>query len=131
MSLLAVVRHGQASFLAQNYDKLSTTGEHQSALLGRYWVENGVPFTHVFYGPAQRQIRTGEIVADQFRTAGLPWPEPVVDPDFDEFPAEEIFRKLLPVLLSRHPHLAEQMALFEKGTDMLVRQRVFDSVPVP
>ncbi len=37
MSSLFLVRHGQASFLERNYDKLSAKGEEQARILGRYW----------------------------------------------------------------------------------------------
>ena len=42
MGNLYLVRHGQASFLQQNYDKLSPLGEAQSRLLGEYWAPRGV-----------------------------------------------------------------------------------------
>ena len=76
MSILTVVRHGQASFLADNYDQLSTRGELQARLLGQYWTRRQQRFDRVIYGPCERQIRTGEIAGGILREAGLPWPEP-------------------------------------------------------
>jgi broad specificity phosphatase PhoE len=37
MGILFLVRHAQASFLEQNYDKLSALGEAQACHLGEYW----------------------------------------------------------------------------------------------
>ena len=37
MSILTLVRHGQGSFFAGDYDVLSTAGAEQSRSLGRYW----------------------------------------------------------------------------------------------
>ena len=37
MTTIYFVRHGQASFGAESYDKLSPNGELQSALLGQYF----------------------------------------------------------------------------------------------
>ena len=37
MSRLFVIRHGQASFLADDYDQLSPLGEEQGRALGAYW----------------------------------------------------------------------------------------------
>jgi hypothetical protein len=51
MSHLLLVRHGQASFLEENYDKLSAKGEAQSRLLGKYWACLKLPIDRVFAGP--------------------------------------------------------------------------------
>ena len=67
MALLTLVRHGQASFLQDNYDKLSERGELQSRILGEYWLRTGAAFDQVYYGPACRHLRTGEIVAEVYR----------------------------------------------------------------
>ena len=37
MSVLTLVRHGQASFFAADYDRLSPAGEGQARHLGDYW----------------------------------------------------------------------------------------------
>ena len=39
MTVIYLVRHGQASFAEQDYDKLSMKGEEQAKILGRYWRE--------------------------------------------------------------------------------------------
>ena len=128
MSILHIIRHGQASFLAENYDKLSALGERQAHLLGEYWLQHGVTISHVVYGPAERQIRTGEIVGDLYRQAGRVWPDPLIDPDFDEFPAEPVVRRFLPELVARHPALAAAMTEFQTATEARSRQRLFDRV---
>ncbi len=128
MSTINVIRHGQASFLAENYDRLSAVGERQARLLGEYWLKEGVMFDQVVYGPAERQIRTGEIVGDLYRQAGLTWPSPVMDTDFDEFPAEPVVRRFLPELMARYPALAASMAQFQAATEVRVKQRLFDRV---
>jgi len=128
MSLLTVVRHAQASFLADNYDKLSPIGEEQSRLLARYWLEKGATFDQVYYGPAERHRRTGEIIADFYREAGQSWPEPVVLEELDEFPAEAVMRTFLPTLAREHVHLAEWMTELRSSSDFTVRQRAFDRV---
>jgi broad specificity phosphatase PhoE len=128
LSTLTVVRHGQAAFLSDNYDRLSPLGERQARLLGEYWLARGVRFDAVVHGPAQRQIRTGEIIADLYRNAGQPWPDPATDPDFDEFPGELLARRFLPILIARHPHIARAWNEFHSTTDMRTKQRNFDRV---
>lgn len=126
MSALWVVRHGQASFLAENYDRLSPLGERQARLLGEFWLGRGIAFDQVYYGPAERQIRTGEIIGDLYRHAGRGWPEAVVDPDLDEFPAETVVRRFLPAMMARHTHLADWMTELQTATEFVAKQRAFD-----
>lgn len=128
MSLLTVVRHGQASFMAENYDKLSPLGERQAALLGEHWLAAGMEFDQIHYGPAERQIRTGEIIGDLYRRAGRPWPEPATHADLDEFPAEAVVRRFLPGLMARYPDLSAAVAGLQSATDLRVKQRIFDRI---
>ena len=92
MGLLTLVRHGQASFLQADYDKLSSLGELQARKLGEYWVARGVRFDHVYYGPARRQTGTGEIVRQLCADAGIEWADPVCLTEFDEYPGIEVMR---------------------------------------
>jgi broad specificity phosphatase PhoE len=126
MSVLTVVRHGQASFLADNYDKLSPLGERQARLLGEYWLEQGVRFDRVIYGPCERQIRTGEIIGGVFCAAGAKWPCPEVRPEFDEYPAEPVMRTGIPALMERHPHVREMVDSFYAAVETEAKRRAFD-----
>lgn len=58
---LFLVRHGQASFGAAVYDKLSPLGEHQSILLGKWLRRCGVVPDSVAVGHAERQIDTAKL----------------------------------------------------------------------
>jgi len=66
MSKIYFFRHAQASYLADNYDKLSEKGEAQSAELGKYLVSKNMQFDKIFVGPLERQKHTCEIVSDIF-----------------------------------------------------------------
>lgn len=99
MSSLFLVRHGQASFLERNYDKLSAKGEEQSRILGKYWAGLNLRFDHVYCGPRVRQRETARIAGEAYRSAGLPWPEPTVLGAFDEFQAEAVMERSLPQLV--------------------------------
>lgn len=98
MSKLVLVRHGQASFFSDDYDKLSEMGERQARVLAEYWLRNGVRFDEAYTGTLQRQRRTEEVVAETFRAAGQPWPTVEVLPGLDEYPSDEIMTTLLPLL---------------------------------
>lgn len=52
------VRHGQASFGAANYDKLSDLGHQQSDWLGQHLAQNYGPFDHVVTGALTRHRET-------------------------------------------------------------------------
>jgi broad specificity phosphatase PhoE len=77
MSKLYFFRHAQASFLADNYDQLSSHGEKQSLELGKYLVEKDFQFDKIFVGPLSRQKKTFEIVAEVFSKNKLIIPEPI------------------------------------------------------
>lgn len=126
MALLTLVRHGQASFLAENYDRLSPLGERQARSLGEYWVARGVTFDRIYYGPAERQIRTGEIVGAVLGQASLPWPEPVIVPEFDEYAGIEVMRAFLPGLLEKHEDLRALETQFRSAADRAEAGRAYD-----
>ena len=64
MADLHLVRHGQASFGAADYDKLSSRGERQSRLLGEWLATCGVVPDVVATGPQRRQIDTAALCLD-------------------------------------------------------------------
>lgn len=128
MALLTLVRHGQASFLADNYDKLSELGERQSQILGEYWLRTGARFDQVYYGPACRHLRTGELVANVFRAADAPWPEPITLPELDEYAGIEVVRTFLPGLMETHEDIRALEAEFRQAGEKDVAFRLFDKL---
>jgi broad specificity phosphatase PhoE len=50
MGNLYLVRHGQASFGAADYDNLSELGQRQSVRLGEYFAGKGLQFDAVITG---------------------------------------------------------------------------------
>ena len=61
VSVLTLVRHAQASFFPEDYDRLSPLGEQQARLLGEFWVRQGMRFDEVYSGPRLRQRQTAEM----------------------------------------------------------------------
>ena len=107
MSTLLLIRHGQASFGAGDYDKLSELGITQSFFLGEYWVERGMKLDAVFSGEQVRQKHTLEIVSDVYRAAGSDFPESGINGAFNEYDATGIMTHLLPKLLKENSELQE------------------------
>ena len=81
MGLLLLVRHGQASFGAEDYDVLSDAGIEQSRQLGAALAAQGLAPSAVLHGAMRRQRDTARAMAD---AAG--WEVPLAtDPRWDEF----------------------------------------------
>ena len=58
MAELVLVRHGQASFGADDYDKLSELGWRQSRWLGEHFARRGAAFDLVVRGSLRRHAET-------------------------------------------------------------------------
>jgi broad specificity phosphatase PhoE len=112
MSRLFLIRHGQASFLEQNYDKLSATGERQALLLGEYWSRRGLIFDQVVSGPRARQLETARIVGDVYQRAGLQWPGMRTMNEFDEYHGEFVMDATLPGLVEKDAEVRELQQAF-------------------
>ena len=77
MGTLYLVRHGQASFGADDYDNLSDLGQRQSQRLGEYWRAKGLTFDAALVGTLKRQSQTLTGIlqgADVAALPTLPWP---------------------------------------------------------
>ena len=76
MGTLYLVRHGQASLGAQDYDQLSALGHQQSVRLGEYWRGKGLAFDAVLTGTLRRHAQTWAGIAQGagYGNEALPWP---------------------------------------------------------
>lgn len=90
MSLL-LVRHGQASYGAADYDNLSERGQLQSRRLGEWLARGGHRFRAVVVGGMRRHRQTAEGVAAAFAAQGLELPDAVADTGFAEFDHQAVF----------------------------------------
>lgn len=81
MSSLILLRHGQAMFGGDDYDRLSELGERQARATGAFLAARGMRFDRVLVGPRRRHRQSAEAVL-------AAWPEPVkieIEPALDEF----------------------------------------------
>lgn len=76
MGTLYLVRHGQASFGAADYDQLSPLGTRQCHALGRYLAERGLQFEAVLRGSLRRHVQSLAALAAGHGglPAALEWP---------------------------------------------------------
>lgn len=102
MGTLYLVRHGQASLGAADYDQLSELGLRQSVRLGEYFAGQGLRFDALIAGTLRRHAQTlaGILQGMGHRAEHLPWaglneydseaviaaihPQPLVKPDSPE-----------------------------------------------
>ena len=128
MSHIILARHGQASLLGRDYDKLCANGEAQARLLGEYWSQRGVVFTGAYSGPRARQRETARIVADAYRSAGVGFPETVIMSEFDEYQAEAALRECLPQLLQVNAEIKELRRAYEDSSEFGDRRKTFQKL---
>jgi broad specificity phosphatase PhoE len=128
MSRLLLARHGQASFLEADYDRLSTRGEEQARALGAYWTKRKQHFDRIATGPRERQRRTAAIVAKSYVEAGLPFPEIVVMPEFDEYQAEDVVKTCLAALVATDRRVAALHEAFKAATERAEQHRTFQKM---
>lgn len=125
MSRLYVVRHGQARFFTDDYDRLSEQGEAQCAALARHWLEQGLEIHAAWCGSLVRQRRSGEVVAEVYREACRAFPEIRCMPGLDEYPADDIMDTLLPLLRESESPIDDLARAFERAKDDRDRYRGF------
>jgi broad specificity phosphatase PhoE len=92
MGSLYLVRHGQASFGAADYDQLSLRGQEQCRHLGAYWRERGQRFDAVFTGTLKRHEQSLAAIEAGYGEA-LP---ATVLPGLDEYDSEAVVRAIHP-----------------------------------
>jgi broad specificity phosphatase PhoE len=97
MGTLYLVRHGQASFGADDYDQLSELGQRQGERLGRHWAERGLAFDAVILGTLRRHRQTWDAIA-----SGSGWQhQPLAWPGLNEYDSEAVIRSIYTQALER------------------------------
>ena len=98
MGTLYLVRHGQASFGAADYDQLSALGRQQAVRLGQYWRDKGLRFDAVLTGTLRRHAQTYEGIAEglqQNSAAPQPLPLPLLElPGLNEYDSLALIRAI-------------------------------------
>ncbi len=110
MSKIHFFRHAQASFMADDYDKLSAHGEMQAVELGKYLVAKGKHFDKIFVGPLKRQQHTYQIVADVFAKHNKEIPEAIIIEGLKEHSGTEAMHASMPELIENHPTVKKWLA---------------------
>lgn len=126
MSTLLLVRHGQASLGAADYDVLSPLGVVQAGRVGAHLARMIAAPTAIYHGPLVRQRDTAIHLVAAARAAGVDFPDPVLAAGLEEYPALAILQRNLPALAA-DPELAPFIAALQqhaRGT--LEHRRAFE-----
>ncbi len=107
MGSIYLIRHGQASFGADDYDVLSPLGVRQAKVLGDHLAQLGLGLDRCLSGSLRRQQHTATSALQRCVAAGMSAPELEIDPAFNEFDAEAVIRGLLPAMLPDEPGALE------------------------
>jgi len=118
LSSLYLVRHGQAG-LRHEYDTLSDVGRTQARLLGEYLAAQKVQFSSVYSGALTRQRETAREALGAFVQAGMGTPEVQIDPRWNEFDLDAVYRAIAPRLRDDD---AEFRAEHEKLRQLLAQE---------
>ena len=122
MATIYLIRHGQASFGADDYDKLSVLGARQAHVLGEYLRDCDIVFDAVYSGDLLRQRETAQLAISSH-------PGEVshhIDPRFNEIRNDEQVKYLVPELVKHDPALR---VLIERGlSSSKDYQKVIDAV---
>ena len=84
---LWLVRHGQASFASDDYDRLTDLGWQQARWLGKHLAAMEIGFDRIASGTLRRQRETAEAISDELRIA------PEVVPGLEEYSAHTLLQK--------------------------------------
>lgn len=92
MGTLHLVRHGQASFGAADYDQLSELGARQCQALGQWFAGRGIVFEAVLRGTLRRHLQSLAAIATGCGEAALP--EALAWPGLDEYDSAALIRSV-------------------------------------
>lgn len=122
MANLLIVRHGQASFGAENYDQLSPLGQRQADLTGEFLRKMDTRFSAAYSGDLSRQRETGQRVLAQLEQA----PDLIIDPRFNEVQTDKQIEVMMPLLIQRDARFADLVAAMD--TDTKSFQKIIETV---
>ncbi len=112
MGQVYLVRHGQASFGAADYDQLSPLGVEQARVLGRWFAQCGLQFSRAITGNLKRHKQTADACLAELR-ATLPV---TALGDFDEYDHDDV--------LTRH-HERDPIGAHDQGKSNAAFEKLF------
>ena len=132
VSILYLIRHGQASYGVADYDRLSPLGVEQARALGTALAGSPMHARRldaIYTGPLVRQRGTAEHLRTAAEAAGRPLPEPTVLDELSEYPAFELLRHWVPLLVDEDPSFRALAGEGAQGPDTIrLLDRAFEHI---
>ncbi len=126
MSELLMIRHGQASFGKDNYDRLSPIGIQQSRVVARHLSALNRSFDAVYCGTMKRQIKTAQELYECCYDMKITLPELLQSASFDEYDSLTVWEALIPQMIEEDPSITEDLK--QVYTDKTSFQKLFEAV---
>ena len=131
MTRVLLVRHGQASAGASDYDNLSTLGRAQSKQLGTWLAQRKQPApTHIFVGPRKRHRQTWEELEAGFRMSNpeVAFPQVTMLEDLDEHHGLQFLTLAMSELVKREDGLGDTARRVVTATGDAARKAYVDLI---
>jgi len=125
MSMIYMIRHGQASFGKEDYDQLSSLGKRQARILAEHLLNIGFQPDALYSGTMVRQTATAQEVISVYHTAHRTVPRLEMLGGFDEYDTAAIVKALFPDMVKDDPSLNDELAKMYVRKDSF--KRVFEA----
>lgn len=123
MTRIVLIRHGQASFGSDDYDRLSPLGEEQSRRVGEHLKALPHEPAAAYSGTLRRQQQTMNLATEQYSNGAL---ARHTSDNFNEYQAGPLFDAYLDQVIDETPALAAARDALH--TDRRLFQQAFESV---
>jgi broad specificity phosphatase PhoE len=110
MSMIYMIRHGQASFGEDNYDRLSGLGKRQARILAEHLSSTGFHPDAVYSGTMTRQVATAQELLSVYHAQGKNMPDPEILGGLNEYDTTAIIKALFPGMVKEDPSLNDEFA---------------------
>jgi broad specificity phosphatase PhoE len=124
MSMIYMIRHGQASFGKEDYDQLSPLGKRQARVLAQHLLATGFRPDAVYVGTMVRHRETAEMFRSAYIEEGRNLPEFQQWSGFDEYNTNAIVAAMFPAMAVQDETLQEDLR--SMYTSKLSFKRVFE-----
>lgn len=101
--MIYLIRHAQASYLTDDYDRLSHLGNQQTNALAMYMV-NHISINGIYVGPHKRQQQTALKIQQTYNEHARPIPTPIFTPELKEHSGPATLHHHKPTLIRKDPH---------------------------
>ncbi|HDP25405.1 MAG TPA: histidine phosphatase family protein [Deltaproteobacteria bacterium] len=125
MSMIYLVRHGQASFGQDNYDLLSPLGKKQSRILAQFFLDTGLTPDALYSGALSRQQATAQEFYSLYQAQGKMLPDLELLDELNEYETSAIVTDLFPAMAEDDPSLHDDLERMYKDKESF--KRVFEA----